>query len=271
MSLDPNSSTLAFFASEVKRLRAKAGITQAELAGATNYAPATVAAIETCRLIASRDFAEAADKTFGTDGDLTRLQQLTETTAVLPWFRDLVEVEKRAIEIREYEPHLLPGLLQCEPYMRAVARAARPALSGDDIERAVALRMTRQQVLEPDEDKWADQEQTPRLWVILDESTLHRIVGSSQIMQQQRDHLIAMAQQPNITVQVIPYAKGATCAFGRAFTVFVSKSASMVYLEDVRSARYIRDRDDVGKYVVTFDHLRASALDEDASIELIKG
>lgn len=44
----------------------------------------------------------------------------------------------------------------------------------------------------------------------------------------------------------------------------------LVYLEDVGSSRYVRDRDEVARYALTFDHLRASALADDKSAELIK-
>lgn len=74
MSNDPNTSPLAFYGSELKRLRQRAGITQSEVAKRTNYALATVSAYENGTRIPSKDFSERADKVFGTDGDLTRLQ-----------------------------------------------------------------------------------------------------------------------------------------------------------------------------------------------------
>src|SRR5260370_34883198 len=112
VNTDPGSSPLAFFAAEVKRLRGAIGMTQEQLAGATAYSSATVAAIETCRLIPSKEFAEKADKALTSDGHLVRLQDLVEQTSVLPWFRDLVETERKAISIQTYEPYLVPGLLQ---------------------------------------------------------------------------------------------------------------------------------------------------------------
>src|SRR6266536_210644 len=142
MGRDSNSSPLAFFGAELKRLRQRAGITQQQLAERTNYALATVSAYETGTRIPSQDFAERADKVFGTDGDLTRLHGLVEQVSVLPWFRDRVEVERKARELHEYEPYLIPGLLQTEDYARAVVSATRPVLSDGAIERAVALRMT---------------------------------------------------------------------------------------------------------------------------------
>ncbi len=155
---------------------------------------------------------------------------------------------------------------------RAVVRAGRPILSHDDIERAVVLRMTRQEILTHEAGPPIDQIHEPRFWAIIDGSALHRVVGSPEIMREQREHLASMAQQSNITIQVMPYSQGATCAFGRAFTILVTKKfGSVVYLEDVSSARYARGDDEVSRYVLVFDHLRATALDEEASINLIKG
>jgi transcriptional regulator with XRE-family HTH domain len=272
MSPDPNSSPLAFFGSELRRLRDKAGMTQAVLAERTNYSLATVSAYEIGTRIPSHEFAVLADKVFGTDGDLTRLHGLVENVSVRSWFRDRVEVERKASEIRAYETYQIPGLLQTEDYARAVMSATRPVLPLEAIERFVALRMTRQQILEADDELPADQEQTPRLWAIVDESALHRTVGSPEIMQAQREHLAAMTQQRNITIQVIPNDKGPTSAFGRAFTILVSHNNSpVVYLEDLGTARYIRDRDEVSRYALIFDHLRASALDDKQSVKLIEG
>jgi transcriptional regulator with XRE-family HTH domain len=274
---DSVSSPLAFFAAELKRLRGNAGLTQEQLAEATAYSPALVAAIETCRRIPSDDLAARADTALGTDGILARLQTLVEQTSVLPWFRNRVEVERNAAEIREYDSYQIPGLLQTEDYARVVLGAARPMLAEDAIERAVALRMTRQQILEPDEELPIDQEQTPRLWVIMDEAALNRIVGSADIMRAQREHLIELAHLPNITIQIISNNDGVTCAYGRAFTILTSSGNGngngppVVYLEDVGSARYVRDRDEVARYTLSFDHLRACALNDSKSLGLIRG
>ena len=273
MDTDPYSSPLAFFRAELKRLRQRAGITQADVAEQTNYALATVSAYETGTRIPSADFAERADRLFGTDGDLARLQQLVERVSVRPWFRDRVDVERKAREILEYESYQVPGLLQTSDYARAIVSSVRPVLPDDAIERAVALRMTRQQILEPDEDAPLDQDNALRMWAIIDESALNRVVGSPEIMRAQREHLLIIAQRPNVTIQIIPDAEGATCAFGRAFAVLVSRSSnsSVVYFEDVGTARYISDRDEVSRYALIFDYLRSYALNDTQSIEVIKG
>lgn len=282
MDTDPYSSPLAYFRAELTRLRERSGMTQSEVADRTNYALSTVSAYETGRLIPSAAFAERADELFGTgdydevakthNGDLARLQKLVERVSVRSWFRDRVDVERKAAEIREYESYQAPGLLQTEYYARAIIGVGRPKMSPDEIERAVALRMTRQEILEPDTDLPADQEQTPRYWAIVDESALLRVVGSPEVMKAQREHLIEMAQRPNITIQISLNAMGPTSAYGRAFTILVShNTSSVVYLEDPNSAHYVRDRDDVSRYALIFDHLRASALDDTQTLRLLKG
>jgi transcriptional regulator with XRE-family HTH domain len=269
---DPYSSPLAFFGAELKRLREHAGLTQSDVAEQTNYALSTVSAYETGRRIASPDFAKLADGLFGTGETLTELQKLVDRVSLLPWFRNRVEVERKAAEIREYESYQIPGLLQTEDYARAIMSAGRPRISSDETERAVALRMTRQEILEPRDDLPVDQEQSPRYWAIIDEPALHRVVGSPEIMRVQREHLVEMSQRPYITIQIIPNAKGPTSAYGRAFTILVSHdNTSVVYLEDPNSAHYVRDRDDVSRYALIFDHLRASALDDTQTLRLLKG
>jgi transcriptional regulator with XRE-family HTH domain len=275
---DPYSSPLAYFSKKLKRLRERAGMTQAQIAVQTNYALSTVSAYETGTRIPSSDFAKLADKVFGTgpeseddEGELEGLQKLVETVSVRPWFRDRVEVERKSAEIREYESYQIPGLLQTEDYARAIMSVARPKLPSDEIERAMALRMTRQEILEPRDGLPADQEQSPRYWAIMDESILHRVVGGPEIMQVQRTHLAEMAQRPYITIQIITDRKGPTSAYGRAFAILVSQNnSSVIYLEDPNSAHYVRDRDDVNRYALIFDHLRASALDAQ-TIRLLKG
>ncbi|SRR6266404_5324783 len=279
MATDPYSSPLAFFSKKLKRLRERAGMTQGDVAKGTNYALSTVSAYETGRLIPPSDFAKQADKLFGTgpeseddEGELEGLQKLVETVSVRPWFRDRVDVERKATEIREYDSYQIPGLLQTEDYARAVVSAERPMMSEDEIERTVALRMTRQQILERDDDLPADQDNTPRLWAIIDEAALLRVVGSPEVMRVQREHLLEMAQRSNITIQIIPNSEGVTCAYGRAFTILTSNNnSSVVYLEDLINAHYVRTRDEVAQFALKFDHLRSNALTDGKSLRLIKG
>ncbi len=192
------------------------------------------------------------------------LQELVDRTSARPWFHDLIKVERKASEIRRYAPYVIPGLLQTEDYARCCVLPSRPELTADEIERAVALRMTRKEILERDEP--------PRLWTIIEESALRRINGSAKIMAAQREHLVKMSERPNIVVQIIPESEGSTVAGGREFTIMpFTSEPTVVYLEDVGSAKYLRKPDDVARYTLTFDHLRCSALTDSKSRMLIRG
>ena len=261
--IDASSSTLAFFASEVVRLRKERGLSQSALAKLLSYSPSQVAKIETGERIPKRPIALKLDQVYGTDGHFERLQALVENTAVLPWFRDLYLVEGEATEIRAYESYLIPGLLQTEAYARAALGAVRPTLSPDEVDNAVALRMTRQEIFE--------RERPRRAWFIIDESALHRLAASPATMRAQCEHLLTMARRPEITIQVIEDAQGICCAFGRAFVILsFDHQGDVVYFEEVWSAKYFRKKEHVDRYSLAFDHLRASALPDAKSAELIE-
>jgi transcriptional regulator with XRE-family HTH domain len=260
--IDPATSPLAFFASEMARLRNVAGLSQPALAKRLNYSASQVTKIETCQRIPKRDLAQKLDEILPSDGLFCRLLPLVEQYSVLPWFRDLFDVEGTATHIRTYESYLVPGLLQTEAYARATAEAVRPVLSPEDIEQAVAMKMTRQEIV--------DREDGPNIWAVLDESALLREVGSPAAMRAQCLHLQKMHQHPRIVIQVIPNAAGLGCAFGRPFSILSFRhQEDLVYVENLGTARYIRDRDEVARYALTFDHLRASALADDKSAELM--
>jgi len=219
--------------------------------------------IETCARIPSRELATLSDRVLVTDGYFGRLWPLVERSSILPWFRDLFETERQATEIKSYESYFIPGLLQTEDYARATASAVRPMLADEAINQIVALRMTRQEIL--------NGENGPRAWFVLDESVLRREVGSAQTLRKQLMHLRSVSRKPSIVIQVVPESAGATAALGRSFVLlsFQSKPA-IVYLEDVESARYIREPDDVSRYSLVFDHVRASALPDDKTLEIIE-
>jgi hypothetical protein len=146
--------------------------------------------VETCRLLPSEALAEALEKVFGTDGHFQRVQALVEETSVIPMFRDFVKVERTADEMRVYEPYQIPALLQTEDYIRAAGRAWRPMRSDEEIEKAVALRLTRQEIFDGDDAlPPVNYTMTPRFWFIIDESVLRRKVGNVGVMRAQLEHL----------------------------------------------------------------------------------
>jgi transcriptional regulator with XRE-family HTH domain len=263
MAVDPAASPLAFFASEMARMRKAAGLSQPALAKRLGYSASQVSKIEICERIPQADQASRLDEIFNTDGHFARLQPLVENTSMLPWFQELFKVEASAEEIRTYESYAIPGLLQTEDYARIAVESARPILSDEEIDQAVALRMTRQDIL--------DRDRPPRIWAVIDESALCRLAGSPAVMRKQCEHLVCMGRRSNVVIQVITNDEGICCAGGRPFTLLSFRhQIDMVYVESLYSAKYIRDRDETARYALTLDHLRGSALSDDKSMALIE-
>jgi transcriptional regulator with XRE-family HTH domain len=161
MARDSQVSVLAMFSEELRRARARAGLTQDQLAERIAYSPSLVAHVETGSRAPSADFAARTDEALETGGLLSRLQPFVRSEAYPAWFRDWVEIEQEATTLRWFEPLLIPGLLQTEEYARAVLQAAHPASTDDEVDRLVSARMDRQAILTRDDP--------PLLWVIIDE------------------------------------------------------------------------------------------------------
>jgi transcriptional regulator with XRE-family HTH domain len=185
---------------------------------------------------------------------------------VLPnWFETYLGLEQGASVIRTYEPALVPGLLQTEDYARAVIQLRHPQVSAYDVKRRVALRMARQGFL--------TQPSAPDLWVALDESALRRPLGSRAVQRAQLQHLIEMAQRPNITLQVVPLSVGGPAAVGGPFTIlrFAEPGVpDVVYVEHLTSALYLdKERDTVG-YLALMDSLCVEAQSPEASLSFVR-
>ncbi|WP_345696209.1 helix-turn-helix transcriptional regulator [Kitasatospora terrestris] len=186
---------------------------------------------------------------------------------VLPgWFQTYIGLEEAAALIRTYEVQFVPGLLQCEPYARAIFAQSRPVLAEEELERRVSLRMRRQKALTDGEG--------PRLWAVIDEAALRRPVGGPEVMRAQVQHLLDMAEQPNVVVQVMPFRFGAHAGESGAFSILrfpEQDLADVVYLEQLTSALYLDKRDDVDEYVQVMERLCVDSLTPQQTTDLLAG
>ena len=184
---------------------------------------------------------------------------------VLPhWFEAYIGLESEAVRLRDFQPLVVPGLLQTEDYARAVLRAAPHAGSSAEIDRLVALRMERQKIL--------GQDSPPGLWVVLSESVLLVQVGSRAVMRAQLQRLACVAERPNVTLQVLPFTTAAQVHPVCPFTMLEFPDAAdpaVVYLEHLTGSLFLENEDEVRRHRVVFDHLCAEALDTGQSAGLI--
>jgi transcriptional regulator with XRE-family HTH domain len=170
------------------------------------------------------------------------------------WFQPYLGLEEAASIIRAYQVQFVPGLLQTTGYARAVITAGDPDAPAAEIDRRVAMRMARQELLtRPD---------PPRLWAVIDEAALHRPIGGTDVMRDQLQALIKKVRLENIIVQVMPFRFGGHAAESGAFSILRFPEPDVpdvVYLEHLTSAIYLDKRRDVDRYLQTMERLCAQA------------
>jgi transcriptional regulator with XRE-family HTH domain len=182
-------------------------------------------------------------------------------------YQDFIGLEATAASIQTYEAQLIPGLLQTGGYAQAIADASLVNEAQEEHEQFVQVRLTRQHVLSRDDNPL-------QFWAILSEGALRQMVGGKEVMREQLAHLIDMSRnQPNVDLQVLPFIAGAHAATSGPFVLMKFPDApdlSVVYLEGQTGGIYLESAEEVARYTIVFDHLRASALSTAATVRLIE-
>ncbi len=186
---------------------------------------------------------------------------------VLPgWFQTYIGLEGAASFIRIYEVQFIHGLLQTEAYAHAVVARGMPGAPQAEIDRRVALRLERQKVLVS--------ERAPQFHAVLDEAALRRPYGDRAVMREQLKHLIEISEQPNVTLQVMPFSFGGHSGESGAFTMLrfpESDLSDIVYLEQLTGALYIDKPEEVAQYERAMDRLREDSPDPEGSRDVLRG
>lgn len=174
---------------------------------------------------------------------------------ILPgWFEVYVGLEEAASSIRTYEIQFVPGLLQTRDYAYAVTTRGHPEATAEDIDRRVAVRMTRQRIL--------TRLTPPQLWAVVDEQALRRPVGGVGVMRRQIEHLMEITRLPNIRLRVMPARSEGITGEGGPFTILrftEPELPDVVYVEHLTSAIYLDRRSDVDCYQAVMDTLLLEA------------
>jgi len=182
-------------------------------------------------------------------------------------YQDFIGLEATATTIWTYEAQLVPGLLQTEGYARAIAAASLVNEGQEEHEQFVQVRLTRQQVLTRDDHPL-------QFWAILSEGALRQLVGGREVMQAQLAHLIDIgSNQPSVNLQVLPFVAGAHAATSGPFVILKfpeTPDLGVVYLEGQTGGIYLESAEEVARYILVFEHLRASALSTTATVRLIE-
>ena len=177
-------------------------------------------------------------------------------------WEELPKFEREATGIRNYELAIVPGLLQTPEYVRAFSAAANEELTVGEIETLVEIRVQRQgQWRRPD---------GPSLHVIVEEAVLRRPVGTPELMYQQLRHIVQVARQSKLTVQVIPSTVGAHPGLDGPFMVLeFDGQPGLAYIDNRCSGAFVEETEYVAAAQQAFWRLRKLALTSEDSVDLI--
>ena len=234
--------------------------------------PSKVSRLETGQRGASaRDIRDLCDLYEVDEEQRQHLMELAIEGKQRAWWQPLgmpypryVGLEAEAASISDYGLGIMPGLLQNADYARAQVLAAVPRWVPDEVERRVRSRIARQQRL--------FSEHPPQFEAVVDESVLHRVVGSPAIMRAQLERLLELSDLPHVTLRVIPYDAGALPAGNNKFIIlrFAQPAVpDVVFIEGLTGDLYLEEPHDVETYSTTFRALAQLAAEPDITRDII--
>jgi hypothetical protein len=264
--------------SQLRRLREAADITPEQAGYEIRASRSKISRMETGHVgFKARDVADLLTLYGVTDeqersrflylaGQASRPDWWTKYSDILPdWFENYLGLESASSTIRTFEIQFVHGLFQTEDYARAVTRLGHQAAPPAEIERRVGLRVKRRDLL--------TRANPPRIWSVMDEAVLRRPVGGPAVMRAQLRHLIEAAGMPQVTLQVVPFARGGHAGASGSFTVLRFEEQflpDVVYIEQLTGAVYLGQRPDVEHYLEVMDQLSGEALTPAATARFIE-
>ncbi|WP_167454690.1 helix-turn-helix domain-containing protein [Micromonospora arborensis] len=262
---------------QLRRVREEASVTAEQAADVIEVSASTLRRIEAGRVGIKAPALNALLDRYGvTDAELRdTLLSMAKTGKQRGWwakygdlpssYRQYIGLESAAEEVQNFETLVVPGLLQTADYARAMTSEDAFEPSPEAVERRVAVRMQRQELITSGK---------LRLVAVLDEAVLHRQIGGAAIMADQLTALLDASKRWNVTVQVIPFREGAYASMLTSFHILnFADGPGVVYIEGLTGDLYA-EGEDVRRCTVVFNSLRAAAMsptDSATMIEEIRG
>lgn len=259
---DVKNTALGAFATQLRMWRQHMSWTQVEVGGKLGYSASLISGVETMDKVPTADFATRCDELFATPGTFATLHELVAREVHPAFFARAIPFEREAVRIHGWELGAVPLLLQTEDYARALIMSGRPRISSDEIDRLVAARMERQEIVSG--------EAAPLLWYVLDESVLRHAIGGPAVMRRQLDRLLEAAGTPGMVIQALPFTADNHAGADGPISVYDFAAApSVCYAECYGGGRIVEGREEVADLMTVINLIRASALSARDSRELI--
>jgi len=261
---------------ELRAARLKAKLTQEQVASTLDWSLSKVIRIEAGSVGISTTDLKALLSAYDIDDQehVDKLVALGKIARERGWWSNyrevlstellqLIEYESAAAITRNFQPLVVPGLLQTEEYARSILREHA---SSDRVEALTEIRMKRQELL--------DRPDGPLLFFILDEAVIHRLVGGKDAMRRQLVRLIELGRRPQLTIEVVPFSAGAHPGLRGPFVILEfpdPEDDDVLYLENTGGDLIRREESDqVLPYREVFEQLRGISLGPEGSSEYLR-
>lgn len=193
---ESGAAVVAAVGRQIKAWREAAGMRAAEFGAAMGYGEDLIYKVEGGRRIPRPEFMDGADGVLRAGGKLAAMKADIAEVRYPKKIRELAKLEAAAVELMAYSNGSVHGLLQTAEYAHALFAMRQPVYPQEEIERAVAGRLARQAILE--------RKPSPTLGFVLEEVVLRRPLGGKMVLRRQLEHLLAVNELRNVTVQVMP-------------------------------------------------------------------
>jgi transcriptional regulator with XRE-family HTH domain len=262
---------------ELRRARLDTGLTQEQVAAAMDWSLSKLIRIENGTVGISLNDLKAilAHYKITDEGRTAELIALSRGARERSWWNDyrdiaprliqLIEYESASFIIRNFQPLLIPGLLQTEEYATTTLRSLRSQPAARDVSTDVELRMKRQRLLR--------QQEMPLMFFIIDEAAVRRLVGGQDAMRRQIQRLLDESDKPTVTIEIVPFSAGAHPGMQGPFMLFEFPDAAdddALYLEGPSESRWNRDDpEEISSFRERFEVLRELSLGPKGSVDLL--
>jgi transcriptional regulator with XRE-family HTH domain len=261
------------------RLRDRTGLTGDQVADELGWSPSKISRIENARSgLSVSDTRKLLDLYRLEGAHRDELIDLARDASRRGWWEgysdlpngliEIIGMEAEATSAWNWEPQIIPGLLQTEAYAREVISGWQEfaKITPAAIDSRVEARLARRQRL--------GGEAPLRLWAVMDESVLSRRFGDNSVMRSQLQHLIDISQLPNVTLKVLsldgkqPVGTGAFIYF-RFPQEYDIVLGDIVWLEQLTTNIPVQQKDEVYQYELAFDELFTKSLPPPRSRDVI--
>ncbi|MFJ9028205.1 Scr1 family TA system antitoxin-like transcriptional regulator [Streptomyces sp. NPDC102274] len=258
-----SSSAMKMLGAQVAAFRRAAGYTQRSLAERVILDEETIRSIERGRRPLKEDLAETLDELLDAKGALSvGLANMPEIDLYPLWSEQYMDHEREAIALSSYQNQVVTGLLQIEPYARALFRGRIPAFNEDEIETKTAARIERQEILH--------RKDPPTLSFVIWEPVLRFPLGGGKVHLDQLEHLRACAELPSLSLQFLPLNRTTHAAVSGPFCLMETPDhQQLAYAESQRGSHWVSDPNGVSIMSCKYAMLRAQALTPEDSMGML--